>query len=51
MKLREIKLAIVGLGYVGLPFAIEFNHNRSFNAFDVNQRKSTNTSPKTSPHY
>lgn len=39
MQLQDIKLAIVGLGYVGLPLAVEFGRNRSVVGFDINQRR------------
>jgi UDP-N-acetyl-D-galactosamine dehydrogenase len=34
--LSEIKLAIVGLGYVGLPLAVEFGKRRRVVGFDIN---------------
>lgn len=37
MNLTSIKLAIIGLGYVGLPLAVEFGRKRSVIGFDVNQ--------------
>jgi UDP-N-acetyl-D-galactosamine dehydrogenase len=39
MKLEELKLAVVGLGYVGLPLAVEFGRIRSVVGFDINQRR------------
>jgi UDP-N-acetyl-D-galactosamine dehydrogenase len=39
MNLYEIKLSIVGLGYVGLPLAVEFGRKRSVVGFDINQRR------------
>jgi UDP-N-acetyl-D-galactosamine dehydrogenase len=39
MYLQELKLAIVGLGYVGLPLAVEFGRKRSVVGFDINQRR------------
>ena len=33
---REIRLAIVGLGYVGLPLAVEFGKKRTVIGFDIN---------------
>lgn len=39
MKLEDIKLAIIGLGYVGLPLAVEFGRKRSVVGFDINQRR------------
>ena len=37
--LSTIKLAIIGLGYVGLPLAVEFGKKRSVIGFDINQRR------------
>ncbi len=37
--LSDIKLAIVGLGYVGLPLAVEFGKQRSVVGFDINQKR------------
>ena len=39
MKLVDIKLSIVGLGYVGLPLAVEFGRKRPVVGFDINQRR------------
>ena len=39
MQLHEIKLAIIGLGYVGLPLAVEFGRKRPVVGFDINQRR------------
>ena len=39
MKLENIKLSIVGLGYVGLPLAVEFGRKRTIVGFDINQRR------------
>lgn len=39
MNLPEIKLAIIGLGYVGLPLAVEFGKKRPVVGFDVNQKR------------
>jgi UDP-N-acetyl-D-galactosamine dehydrogenase len=39
MQLQDIKLSIVGLGYVGLPLAVEFGRKRSVVGFDINQRR------------
>ena len=36
---RQAKLAVVGLGYVGLPLAAAFSHHFSVLGFDVNQAK------------
>ena len=37
--LTEIKLAIIGLGYVGLPLAVEFGRKREVVGFDINQQR------------
>jgi len=37
MKTNESKIAVIGLGYVGLPLAIEFGKKYSVCGFDVNQ--------------
>ena len=39
LLLEDIKLAVVGLGYVGLPLAIEFGKNRSVVGFDINKSR------------
>lgn len=39
MKTADLKLAIIGLGYVGLPLAIEFGKQRSVMGFDINQAR------------
>lgn len=39
MNLSEIRLSIIGLGYVGLPLAVEFGRKRSVVGFDINQRR------------
>ena len=38
-SLADIKLAIIGLGYVGLPLAVEFGKLRPVVGFDVNQKR------------
>lgn len=37
MQLHDIRLAVVGLGYVGLPLAVEFGRRRPVVGFDINQ--------------
>ena len=39
MKLKNLKLAIVGLGYVGLPLAVEFGKKRPVVGFDINEKR------------
>ncbi|WP_094845262.1 Vi polysaccharide biosynthesis UDP-N-acetylglucosamine C-6 dehydrogenase TviB [Bordetella genomosp. 9] len=36
LGIRDVKLAIVGLGYVGLPLAVEFGKKRPVLGFDIN---------------
>jgi UDP-N-acetyl-D-glucosamine/UDP-N-acetyl-D-galactosamine dehydrogenase len=38
-SLSGIKLAIIGLGYVGLPLAVEFGKKRPVVGFDINQKR------------
>lgn len=39
IKLEDVKLAIIGLGYVGLPLAVEFGKLRSVVGFDINAER------------
>jgi UDP-N-acetyl-D-glucosamine/UDP-N-acetyl-D-galactosamine dehydrogenase len=39
MNLSEIKISIIGLGYVGLPLAVEFGRSRMVVGFDINQQR------------
>jgi len=39
MHLQDLKLAIIGLGYVGLPLAAEFGKKRPVIGFDINQKR------------
>jgi UDP-N-acetyl-D-galactosamine dehydrogenase len=39
MNLSESKIAIIGLGYVGLPLAIEFGKKYNVLGFDINQSR------------
>jgi UDP-N-acetyl-D-galactosamine dehydrogenase len=41
MKLNEIKIGIVGLGYVGLPLAVEFGKILPVMGFDINEKRIT----------
>lgn len=38
-SLDELKIGIIGLGYVGLPLAVEFGKKFSTLGFDINQRR------------
>ena len=39
MQIDNVKLAIIGLGYVGLPLAVEFGKKRPVLGFDINARR------------
>jgi UDP-N-acetyl-D-glucosamine/UDP-N-acetyl-D-galactosamine dehydrogenase len=39
VNLDSIKLAVIGLGYVGLPLAVEFGKKRPVVGFDINQKR------------
>lgn len=36
---KERKIAVIGLGYVGLPLALEFAHKVSVIGFDINEKR------------
>jgi UDP-N-acetyl-D-galactosamine dehydrogenase len=38
-SLDELKIAVIGLGYVGLPLAVEFGRIRDVIGFDINQSR------------
>ena len=38
-KINKLKLAIIGLGYVGLPLAVEFAKKRKVIGFDIEQTR------------
>jgi UDP-N-acetyl-D-galactosamine dehydrogenase len=38
-SLNKIRLAIIGLGYVGLPLAVEFGKKRPVVGFDIQQQR------------
>ena len=37
--LQEVKIAVIGLGYVGLPLAVEFSKKYPVIGFDINQKR------------
>jgi UDP-N-acetyl-D-galactosamine dehydrogenase len=39
LDINTIKIAIIGLGYVGLPLAVEFGKQREVVGFDVNDKR------------
>jgi UDP-N-acetyl-D-galactosamine dehydrogenase len=38
-SLEQLRVAIIGLGYVGLPLAVEFGKRRSVVGFDINEKR------------
>ena len=38
-KLQDLRVAVVGLGYVGLPLAVEFGKKRPVSGFDINPKR------------
>ena len=38
-KIEDLKLAIIGLGYVGLPLALEFSKKKNVVGFDINKKR------------
>ena len=38
-KLQDLRVAVVGLGYVGLPLAVEFGKKRPVTGFDINPKR------------
>ncbi|NHT79110.1 Vi polysaccharide biosynthesis UDP-N-acetylglucosamine C-6 dehydrogenase TviB, partial [Rhizobiaceae bacterium CRRU44] len=38
-NLEDLKLAIIGLGYVGLPLAVEFGKRRPVVGFDIDSTR------------
>jgi UDP-N-acetyl-D-glucosamine/UDP-N-acetyl-D-galactosamine dehydrogenase len=41
MELKHSKIAIIGLGYVGLPLAVEFSKKFKVVGFDINEKRIT----------
>ncbi len=39
MQLADLRIAIIGLGYVGLPLAVEFGKQGPVIGFDINQKR------------
>ncbi len=39
MKLSDVKVAVIGLGYVGLPLAVEFGKKYTTVGFDINKER------------
>lgn len=37
MSLKELKIGVIGLGYVGLPLAVEFGKKYPTLGFDINE--------------
>ena len=39
MDTAHLRLAVIGLGYVGLPLAVEFGKRRAVVGFDVKEKR------------
>ena len=39
MQIQDIKIAIIGRGYVGLPLAVEFGIKQHVVGFDINKKR------------
>lgn len=39
MKVQDLRIAVIGLGYVGLPLAVEFGRIRKVVGFDISRRR------------
>ncbi len=39
MNFKDIRIAVIGLGYVGLPLAVEFAKKYTVFGFDINQKR------------
>src|SRR5690554_4514297 len=39
LDINNAKIAVIGLGYVGLPLAVEFGKHRSVIGFDINEQR------------
>ena len=39
LDINNIKIAVIGLGYVGLPLAVEFGKHRPVVGFDINTKR------------
>ena len=39
LEIKDLKIAVIGLGYVGLPLAVEFGKKHSVIGFDINQHR------------
>ena len=39
IRLADIRLAVIGLGYVGLPLAVEFGRGRDVIGFDISEQR------------
>ena len=41
-SINDLRIAVIGLGYVGLPLAVEFGKERSTIGFDINSKRIKN---------
>ena len=49
LKNKETKIALIGLGYVGLPIALEFAKTMSVIGFDINEKRVDMMKKNTDP--
>jgi len=50
-KLDKIKIGIIGIGYVGLPLAIEFGKYYKTFAYDISAKRITELNKNNDPSY
>ena len=39
MRIKKIKIGVIGLGYVGLPLFVKFSQKYDTLGFDINKKK------------
>lgn len=49
-QLEQLKIAIIGLGYVGLPLAVEFGKYKPTIGFDINENRILELKTDTTIH-
>ncbi len=47
---KNQKIAVIGLGYVGLPLAVEFAKYYSVVGFDISEKRIAELKKKRGPH-
>ncbi len=51
LQLSELKIAIIGLGYVGLPLAVEFGKKVPVVGFDIHQKRIDELQKRTRSYF